>query len=83
MNSFAFYLMDANEIISIINSFESKSSSGFDNIPVSLMKCVINNVEEPTASIVNCFFRTGTVPDLLKIAKVCLIFEGGLDNLFY
>ena len=82
VNSFSLYLTDACEIRAIVDKFDNKSSFGVDNIPVSVMKSVIDVIAEPISALVNCSFSTGVVPDPLKIAKVCPVHKGGPTNTF-
>ena len=75
--SFVLLPTDASEIISITNSLKNKKSFGQDEIPVDIMKKSIQYISEPLAIIFNSSFKTGTFPDLLKIAKVCPVFKDG------
>jgi hypothetical protein len=76
-NSFVLFPTDAAEIIKIVSEIKNKSSAGYDNIPVNIMKSSIRCVAEPIAAIVNSSINTGIFPDALKIAKVCPIFKSG------
>ena len=80
-SSLSLYLSDTAEIIQIISSFEEKRSSGFDNIPVNIMRMSMNSISKPISEILNSSFRTGIFPDNLKIAKICPIDKNGEKNL--
>ena len=80
--SFYMYPTDPNEIISIAASMKNKASFGCDNIPLKIVKSSINSVADVLSNIINSSFTTGIFPDLLKIAKVCPIFENGEKTLF-
>ena len=76
-HTFVLFPTNANEIINIVNNFDNKSSAGVDDIPVFLIKQVIESIAEPLALVCNTSFETGRVPDLLKIAQICPIFKKG------
>ncbi|MGE5862423.1 MAG: RNA-directed DNA polymerase, partial [Nitrososphaerales archaeon] len=76
-NSFTLFETDSNEIVSITKSLKSKSSAGYDEIPTDIVKFSINSVAPTLAKIINKSFAYGSVPDLIKIAKVCPIFKSG------
>ena len=80
-SSFSLFLTTADEIKNIVLGFDNKTSAGFDDISVNLMKSSINCIAEPLSQIINCSFTNGIVPDKLKIGKVCPIFKGGNKNL--
>ena len=82
VDSFLFYSTDADEVVSIVNGFNDKSSCGVDGIPMDIMKKTIKPVSKIIADLVNFSFTTGHFPDELKIAKVCPIFKSGAANLF-
>ena len=63
------------EVAQIVMQLENKASSGFDDIPVSVMKKTIHNVAPYISSIINCSFEIGICPDQLKIAKVCPVYK--------
>ena len=82
-SSLSSYLTDKFEVISIVNGLSNKSSFGFDNIPVDVVKKCVTAIAEPLAALINCSFRTGRFPDRLKVAKVCPIFKSGSVNVFF
>ena len=77
MNSFAFFPTNASEVTNIVLNFKNKLSFGFDNIPVSILKCSMFSIAEPLAAVINDSLSSGIFPDQLKIAKVCPIFKSG------
>lgn len=77
-----FYKTSAEEIIKIVSNLENKQSSGFDDIPVSIVKASVEHIAELISRIINNSFTSGVVPDNLKIAKVCPIFKNGEKDLF-
>lgn len=58
------------EIIKVVNSLSNKHSSGYDEIPTSLMKFCIHEVISPLTFAITTSFRTGVFPDKLKLATV-------------
>lgn len=80
--SFSLFPTDASEIIQIVSDLQNKSSAGFDDIPVNIMKASISCIAEPISQIINSTFENGTFPDDLKIAKVCPVFKDGEKNTF-
>ena len=46
------------------------AAAGCDNVPVKLVKFVINEIKAPLKHIFNCSLRTGIFPEKLKISKV-------------
>ena len=75
----SFFLLPTSqkEIIEIVMSLESKSSSGHDNVSNKLVKEIIPCIAAPLSHIFNLSLQTGTVPDLYKVAKVIPLFKGG------
>jgi len=53
------------------------SATATPAILLMLLKLTLNNLIEPLVYISNLSFRTGCVPDSLKIAKVIPIFKKG------
>ena len=65
------------ELINTVKIMPPKLSCGFDEIPMKVIKNVINSVSAPLTKIFNKSLSTGCFPNLLKIAKVCPIFKQG------
>ena len=72
------------DVIKIIHNLKPKSSCGFDEISVKLIKFAKNELCKPITVIVNQCLETGIFPDKLKIAKVIPLFKKGdpeqIDN---
>jgi hypothetical protein len=81
-NSFSLFSTDPSEIIRVVSKFPNKCSSGFDGIPMHIMKSSIDFIAEPISKMVNSSLQMGIFPDLLKIAKVCPVFKDGDPRLF-
>jgi hypothetical protein len=69
-----------NEIITTVADLPSKASCGFGGISTIILKSIIGFIVVPLANIFNKSFSCGSVPDVLKIAKVVPIFKSGDTN---
>jgi hypothetical protein len=76
-NSIFLLPVTESEIECVTKSLKGKSSPGFDDIPESLVKQCIQYIKKPLTHIHNISFKSGTVPDRLKIAKVKPLFKKG------
>ena len=81
-DSMSLYPTNSDEVMSIVSNFKNKFSSGYDCIPVSIMKTSIRYVAEAIANIINCSLANGVFPDRLKTAKVCPVFKSGEKDKF-
>jgi len=82
LNSCSFFLTDLTEIIKISQTPQNKRSSGYDDIPVNIMKSTIYYIAEPRSSIINSSLQNGILPNHLKIASVSPIFKSGKSDQF-
>ena len=78
--NFNFNLTTEIEILTIINKFKNKNSSGVDEISNKLLKAIKHEIKEPLSVIINQSLRTGIYPDSLKIAKVKPLYKKGEKN---
>ena len=69
-----------NEIQSVISSF-SNSAAGFDEIPASIMKQLVNYYAEPLTQMINQSILQGYFPEELKLAKVLPIYKSENEQL--
>ena len=76
-NSLVLEFTCAQEITDIVSKFTSKVSTGYDLIPMTIMKDSITSVANQLATLINHSIDTGCFPDNLKIAKVCPIYKSG------
>jgi hypothetical protein len=79
---FTFKDITSEDIVKIINKFKSKSSVGFDNISMKIMKKISVYISVPLSIIINQSLRTGIFPDKLKIAKILPLFKKDCNALF-
>ena len=83
-NSTSMFLKSVSEeeVIKVVNSFKGKTSTGYDNIDMSILKKVINYIVQPLSKIFNQSFSQGVFPDKMKIAKVIPLFKSGEKGVF-
>ena len=81
---FRFAPVSEEDVIKIIHNLKPKSSCGFDEISVKLIKFAKNELCKHITVKVNQCLETGIFPDKLKIAKVIPLFKKGdpeqIDN---
>jgi hypothetical protein len=65
------------EIVNIIRSFESKTSSDIDGISVGLLKEIALEISFPLAHIFNQSLVTGTFPEALKRSRIVPVHKQG------
>ena len=63
------------DIVKIIDKFNQNKSLGHDDIGNMIVKKVATKISKAMSTIFNCLFKTGIVPEQLKIAKVILIYK--------
>ena len=80
----SFYIepVSSDEIIRTIDQCKSKYSSGWDNIPMAIIKSVGSHIASPFAHICNLSFLTGIFPSDMKTAKVTPIFKSDARDEF-
>jgi len=62
---------------SIINSFNNKYSTGYDDIPMPIIKLAKQYLIKPLTHLVNSSFVSGMFPTQLKISKIKPLFKSG------
>lgn len=72
-----FHEVTKEEIVSIINALDNKSSSGIDGISNKMLKYIKNEVSGAITLITNQMIYHGIFPDSLKISKVLPIYKKG------
>ena len=68
--------VNESEIISVIKSLKN-SSAGYDGIPASIAKQLINSYIKPLSYLINKSISGGIFPTELKLAKVIPVFKSG------
>ena len=77
INTFSFRHTTTNEVLKILNQLKNKSSLGFDNISIKLLKKIFSPLLMPLTTIINQCINTGKFPSLLRIAKVIPLYKKG------
>jgi len=81
-HTFTFKNIGESDVLKIIDSLKSKSSSGIDGISNKLMKLIKNEILFPLTLVINQSLNTGIFPNKLKIAKVVPLLKKKEDYLF-
>ena len=66
---------EENEIRKIAFELPTKSSSGYDNVSIVLLKEIIGDIVEPLSFIFNQSMQSGKFPDSMKLAEVILLYK--------
>ena len=70
------------EITRIIGQCKNKYSSGWDNVPMAIIRSVGLHIAAPLAHICNLSFSTGIFPSGMKLAKVTPIYKSEARDKF-
>lgn len=80
-NFFSFVSVTENDIENITKKLKPKRSTGYDEIPITIIKCNINIFKKPIAYLINLSLRFETFPECYKIAKIKPLFKKGEKTL--
>jgi len=69
------YPTDKEEVYRVVNSVESKNNESASKLTNSLLKFCREELVKPITHIINLSFKTGTVPDVEKIARIVPIYK--------
>ena len=83
MNSLFFEEISEQEVINLCSSLCSGTVTGFDNVPMSVIKEIIISISSPLTHIFNLSSTSGIVPVELKIARVVPLFKVGDKSLYF
>ena len=77
--------VDEKDILKVVGAFKNKLSSGYDDIPLKLIKYSITSMVKPVVHLINSSLISGIFPKELKISKVIPVFKKGdrTDKLNY
>lgn len=77
-----FYIkpVDEIELDQIITSFSNKFSSGFDEVPMPVIKGAKQFLIKPLMHVINSSFISGIFPEKLKISKIKTMFKKGNES---
>jgi hypothetical protein len=67
---FSFKLVNSKKVMDVIGSLKNKRSSGWDEIPIFLLKQVASLISEPLCKLINQSLVSGIVPYQLKYAEI-------------
>ena len=70
------------EIQNIIQNLPSKTSFGFDNLSLKIIKTIKGDLLSPLTIIINQMLNTGIFPEKLKIAKIKPMLKKGENTCF-
>ena len=76
-SSLFFAPTNASGIILVVNNLAPKTSCGFDNICVKLLKQIILQIVNHLSKIINKSLCEGIFPNLLKITRIIPVFKSG------
>lgn len=68
------------EIIEIITNLKNKKSTGWDEIPIKVIKCVSTLIAKPMVDICNFSLMTGTFPSAAKWSIIKPLHKKGADT---
>ena len=75
-SNYNFSLTNEQEVIDITNSFSS-TSPGSDDVPIKIIKTIIDKIASPLSHIYNSSILGGVFPDNMKTAKIIPIYNKG------
>ena len=70
------------EVLSLCNTFTSKTSTDCMGLSMKLLKQVMPQIIQPFTHICNLSLSTGIFPDAMKIAKIIPLFKQGVKTEF-
>ena len=76
LNSMFFQPILREQILEVINLLDNKSSLDYNDLSISLLKFVSNEVVVPLEHIFNISIEQGTFPEGLKVSKTVPIYKG-------
>lgn len=77
IHTFFLYPTDKYEIIAIVRDLKNINSSGWDEIPIKVIKHAIDYLIEPLSYLINLSLSTGVFPQHLKHTIICPVFKKG------
>ena len=80
-DEFKFPVVTRDQLLHVVKSMKD-SASGHDEIPIRIIKIIIEDIADVLLYLCNLSFTAGTFPDLLEIAKVLPFFKSGDHSLF-
>lgn len=75
--SFYMFEVTAKELSKVIKTLKSGTATGYDEIPMSVIKSSMQNIAKPLCFLINKSFVDGIFPSALKIAVLKPLFKKG------
>ena len=75
--NFQLRTISSSQVKKIIKKLNNTNSTGSDNISTKVVKAAIDVIAEPITCIINASIKSGTFPDMWKLAKVIPILKKG------
>ena len=82
VNSVFFDLVTDTEVKEIIDGLRCGIASGYDEIPMWLVKGSSELISSPLKHVINISINSGIVPDQTKIARILPLFKSGDNRVF-
>jgi hypothetical protein len=82
VNSVFFDLVTDTEVKEIIDGLRCGIASGYDEIPMWLVKSSSKLISSPLKHVINISINSGIVPDQTKIARILPLFKSGDNRVF-
>lgn len=79
-NTFKFFQVSICELRKIVHGLKNKKSTGWDEIPMFLIKQVFELIRYPLCSIINQSLRQGLFPEKLKFSDIKPLYKKGCVN---
>ena len=70
-DSFVLKTVTYQQVLNEINSIRNDCSTGYDNLPINLLKPLAETIAFPMTTIVNDCIRKCVIPEQWKVTKVC------------
>ena len=71
-----------NELENELKNMDPNKSPGYDDLCTKIVQLNATEISKPLTHILNLTFRSGTIPDKLKIALVTPVFKANENNKF-
>lgn len=81
LHCFKFFEISEKNLIHTVQKLKPKRSTGYDDIPITVIKQNIHYLKQPFTYLVNMSLKKGVFPDCYKIAKIKPLFKKGEKNL--
>lgn len=80
LHNFRVKTIDEEQLSKVIDSLKNKSSSGYDEIPINIIKEAKTALIKPLLHVINSSLITGIYPEELKVSKIVPIYKKGAST---